>query len=96
MALQTDQETPQPHATFRVDVQLHDLLVNKNSKPKSLLPNPAEPMELPEPEFPSRPDLANLADPEAIPDKRSWTAKTFTVPTGFRISGGREASSGKR
>src|ERR1700683_63360 len=74
MALQTDQETPQPHATFRVDVQLHDLLVNKNSKPKSLLPNPAEPMTLPEPEFPSRPDLANLADFEAVPDKRSWTA----------------------
>jgi MoaA/NifB/PqqE/SkfB family radical SAM enzyme len=74
MALQTDQETPQPHSTFRVDVQLHDLLVSKHSKPKSLLPNPAEPMTLPEPEFPSRPDLANLADPEAIPDKRSWPA----------------------
>src|SRR6202161_3457154 len=74
MALQTDQEPPQPHSTFRVDVQLHDLLVNKNSKPKSLLPNPAEPMTLQEPEFPSRPHLADLADPEAIPDKRSWTA----------------------
>ncbi|MGA3235046.1 MAG: radical SAM protein [Bryobacteraceae bacterium] len=74
MALRTDQATPQPHSTFRVDVQLHDLLVNKNSKAKSLLPNPAEPMTLPEPEFPSRPHLANLADPEAIPDKRSWTA----------------------
>jgi MoaA/NifB/PqqE/SkfB family radical SAM enzyme len=74
MALQTEQENPQPHSTFRVDVQLHDLLVNKNSKPKSLLPNPAAPMTLPEPEFPARPELANLADPEAIPDKRSWTA----------------------
>src|SRR5580704_5972559 len=74
MALQTHQEPPQPHSTFRVDVQLHDLLVDKNSKPKSLLPNPAQPMTLPEPVFPSRPELANLADPEAIPDKRSWSA----------------------
>jgi MoaA/NifB/PqqE/SkfB family radical SAM enzyme len=74
MALQTDQQTPQPHATFRVDVQLHDLLVNRNSKPKSLISNPAPPMTLPETKFPSRPHLANLADPETVPEKRSWPA----------------------
>src|SRR5580693_6097704 len=74
MPLETEQKTPEPHSTFRVDVQLHDLLIDKNRKPKSLLPNPAEPMTLPEPIFPSRPELQNLADPEAVPDKRSWTA----------------------
>ncbi len=74
MALQTDRETPQPDAMFRVDVQLHDLLVKKNGKPKSLLPNLLEPMTLPEPEFPSRPHLGNFQDPESFPDKRSWPA----------------------
>jgi MoaA/NifB/PqqE/SkfB family radical SAM enzyme len=74
MESQQEQKTTPPHSTFRVDVQLHDLLVNKNAKPKSLLPNPLEPMTLPQPEFPSRPELANLPDPAAVPDQRSWTA----------------------
>jgi MoaA/NifB/PqqE/SkfB family radical SAM enzyme len=74
MAIQADQKPSQPHSTFRVDVQLHDLLVNKHGKPKSLLPNPVQPMTLPEPVFPSRPHLAEVADFDAIPDKRSWGA----------------------
>jgi len=74
MPLEVERETPEPNSTFRVDVRLHDLLVDKSRKPKSLLPNPAEPMTLPEPEFPSRPELVNLADPEIVPDQRSWNA----------------------
>ena len=31
-------------------------------------------MTLPEPVFPSRPELANLADLDTVPDKRSWSA----------------------
>ena len=63
------------HQTFRVDVQLHDLLVNKNGRgPKSLLPEAGEPQTLPEPVFPARPELQSLPDPEAFPDKRAWPA----------------------
>jgi MoaA/NifB/PqqE/SkfB family radical SAM enzyme len=64
----------QSNSTFRVDVQLHDLLVQKNGRPKSLLPNPVQPKTLPEPVFPSRPELVNFPDPDTIPDKRSWPA----------------------
>jgi MoaA/NifB/PqqE/SkfB family radical SAM enzyme len=62
----------QSSSTFRVDVQLHDLLVRKNGPQKSLLPNPVQPQTLPDPVFPSRPELANFPDPDTIPDKRSW------------------------
>jgi hypothetical protein len=40
---------------FRVDVPLHDMLINKNSKPISLLPNPAKPTTLSEPVYPCGP-----------------------------------------
>src|SRR5215469_13369568 len=70
-------DTKQAHqsgSTFRVDVQLHDLLVRKNGPPKSLVPNPVQPQTFPDPVFPSRPELANFPDPAAVPDKRSWPA----------------------
>jgi MoaA/NifB/PqqE/SkfB family radical SAM enzyme len=73
MALGTEQ-APEPQSTFRVDVQLHDLLVNRGGRSKSLLPAPGAPETLPEPVFPSRPELENFADPETFPDKRSWPA----------------------
>ena len=59
-----------PHPTFRVDVQLHDLLVK--NKTKSLLPTPGEPLTLPEPAYPERPELQSIPDPEATPEKRHW------------------------
>jgi MoaA/NifB/PqqE/SkfB family radical SAM enzyme len=68
------QHAHKPTSTYRVDVQLHELLVQKNGRPKSLLPNPAQPLTLPDPVYPSRPELANFPDPAAAPDKRSWPA----------------------
>ncbi|MGA7240279.1 MAG: radical SAM protein, partial [Bryobacteraceae bacterium] len=68
------QQAHKPKSTFRVDVQLHELLVQKNARPKSLLPNPVQPQTLPDPIFPSRPELVNLADPGTVPEKRSWQA----------------------
>ncbi|HEY1221433.1 MAG: radical SAM protein [Bryobacteraceae bacterium] len=63
------------HQTFRVDVQLHDLLVNRNGRgPQSLLPAAGEPHTLPEPVFPGRPELQSVGDPEVFPDKRDWSA----------------------
>ena len=64
----------QPNSTFRVDVQLHELLVQKNGRPQSATSDPDQPQTLPEPVFPSRPELANVPDPAAVPDKRSWPA----------------------
>ena len=56
---------------FRVDVQLHDLLVKTHSK--TLLPKREQPLSLPEPVFPARPELQSLPDPNVFPDKRAWT-----------------------
>jgi MoaA/NifB/PqqE/SkfB family radical SAM enzyme len=53
-----------------VDVQLHDLLVNKPSR-TSLIPS-TEPLTLPEPVYPQHPELVDVPDIEAIPDKRSF------------------------
>lgn len=68
------EQASQHNSTFRVDVRLHDLLVQKNGPAKSLLPTPASPLTLPDPVFPSRPELANILDLETIPEKRSWGA----------------------
>jgi MoaA/NifB/PqqE/SkfB family radical SAM enzyme len=61
-----------PHPTFRVDVQLHDLLVSNHAK--SLLPTPGQPLTLPDPVYPERPELQAIPDPETTPEKRSWGA----------------------
>jgi len=73
METYTDQRTPDSAPRFRVDVQLHDLLVK--SAPKNLLPKPEQPLTLPDPVFPQRPHLAGISDPEVFPDKRKWTAQ---------------------
>ena len=59
-----------PHPTFRVDVQLHDLLVKNHTK--SLLPTPGQPLTLPDPVYPERPALQSIPDPEVTPEKRTW------------------------
>jgi MoaA/NifB/PqqE/SkfB family radical SAM enzyme len=73
--METHSEHPRTanHPAFRVDVKLHDLLVNKE-QPKSLLPAPGQPLTLPDPVYPQFPELQQLADIDAIPDKRKWTA----------------------
>lgn len=75
METQTDTPISPSHAPFRVDVQLHDLLVDKQKKQaRTLLPTPGEPVHLPEPVYPSRPELQSVPDPEVFPDKRHWDA----------------------
>src|SRR5439155_16593259 len=67
---------------FRVDVQLHDLLKNRQAT-RPLMPPPplAQPQELPEPLFPQHPELLTddwLPEDEhgspENPYKRHWTA----------------------
>jgi hypothetical protein len=59
--------------TFRIDVAIHDLLMNSNQRP----PAPAEPkgLTLPEPVFPQFPDRLQDPGPEIPPEKRRWTSK---------------------
>jgi MoaA/NifB/PqqE/SkfB family radical SAM enzyme len=70
--LDTHENTAPTNPRFRVDVQLHELLVKTHTK--SLLPKPEEPLTLPEPVYPQSPELQGMADPESFPDNRKWTA----------------------
>jgi len=51
----THENTAHANPRFRVDVQLHDLLVK--TQPKSLVPKPDQPLTLPEPVYPEHPEL---------------------------------------
>ena len=80
--MHTHDNTAQANPRFRVDVQLHDLLV-KNQPKNLLLPAPAEPQALPDPVYPQHPELQNIPDPTVFPDKREWT-----VPLVYRAMRG--------
>ena len=68
----TYDETAPANPRFRVDVELHDLLVKTH--PKNLLPKPERPLTLPDPVYPQHPQLQSIPDPDTFPDKRKWTA----------------------
>ncbi|HET7873698.1 MAG TPA: radical SAM protein, partial [Terriglobales bacterium] len=60
---------------FRLDVELHELLMNPASKPTAPPPPRGEPLSLPEPVFPSRPKLQQGPDSAYIPHNgngRHW------------------------
>ncbi|HLI82879.1 MAG TPA: radical SAM protein [Bryobacteraceae bacterium] len=65
------QTTPESNPRFRVDVRLHDLLMNRTRA--SLLARPEQPQTLPEPVYPQRPELLNVPDPDVLPERRKWT-----------------------
>ncbi len=60
-------------ANFRIDVEIHDLLMNSSHRP----PAPPEPkgLTLPDPVFPQFPDRLKDPGPEILPEKRRWAAK---------------------
>jgi hypothetical protein len=60
-------------AKFRIDVAIHDLLMNSGQSP----PAPVEAMglSLPESVFPQFPERLNDPCPETPPEKRKWSAK---------------------
>jgi MoaA/NifB/PqqE/SkfB family radical SAM enzyme len=62
--------TPVP-AKFRIDVSIHNLLMNSPSG-RPVVPTPKG-MSLPEPIFPQYPELLKDPGPETIPDHRDWT-----------------------
>src|SRR5215470_12018865 len=74
-------QTHQPIGTneappFRLDVQLHDLLMKAPATKPLLAPPPTgEPQALPTPTYPSRPELQKGADADYFPTngRRRWT-----------------------
>jgi len=56
---------------FRIDVDIHNLLMHASPAPVKL--PAAKRMTLPEPVFPQYPDKLLNAGPETIPEKRDWT-----------------------
>src|SRR5208282_4270187 len=57
-------------AKFRIDVAIHDLLMN--SAQRSPAPASAQGLTLPEPVFPQYPERLSDPGPEAPPEKRQW------------------------
>jgi MoaA/NifB/PqqE/SkfB family radical SAM enzyme len=62
MQVQSAESTGTNGSNFRVDVQLHDVLMGGTKRP-GLIPN-GEPMTLPEPVFPQYPALAGNVEPD--------------------------------
>jgi len=60
-------------AKFRIDVAIHDLLVNSAQRPPT--PAQAKGLSLPEPVFPQFPERLNNPGPETPPERRKWGAK---------------------
>lgn len=64
---------PAAPAKFRIDVAIHDLLMNSSPKPPQ--PAAAKGATLPEPVFPMRPEILDDPGLETPPEKRKWTPK---------------------
>src|ERR1700739_2295370 len=60
-------------AKFRIDVAIHDLLMNSSQRPPA--PAAAKGLSLPEAVFPQFPERLNTPGPEIPPEKRKWGAK---------------------
>jgi hypothetical protein len=60
-------------AKFRIDVAIHDLLMNSAQSPPS--PAEAKGLTLPTPIFPQFPERLNDPGPDTPPEKRKWGVK---------------------
>ena len=60
-------------AKFRIDVAIHDLLMNSTPTPPR--PAAARGMGLPDPVFPRFPELLGDPGPDTPPERRKWGAK---------------------
>ena len=60
-------------AKFRIDVAIHDLLMNSTERPPA--PAEARGLTLPQPIFPEHPQRFNDPGPDTPPEKRKWGAK---------------------
>ena len=66
---------------FRIDVDIHNLLMN--SAPGPVAVPPPKGMKLPEPVFPRFPEKLSDPGPAVIPEKRGWS-----IPQTYRIMRG--------
>src|ERR1700722_14477650 len=60
-------------AKFRIDVAIHDLLMNSTERPPA--PAEARGLTLPQPTSPPPPQRFNDPGPDTPPEKRKWGAK---------------------
>jgi hypothetical protein len=60
-------------AKFRIDVAIHDLLINSAQRPPA--PAKAKGLALPQPIFPQFPERLNDSGPAMPPAKHKWGAK---------------------
>lgn len=60
-------------ARFRLDTEVHDELMNSKARPSAALVE--MPLQLPEPTFPQHPELLADPGPEALPERRNWSAR---------------------
>src|SRR4051812_27106407 len=69
------QEQQGHSSSFRLDVQLHELLMQPAVKPSVPVPPKGEPQKLPEPVFPQHPELMEAEDSDYLPKDgaRRWT-----------------------
>jgi MoaA/NifB/PqqE/SkfB family radical SAM enzyme len=79
MQQRTHQRGDDAAPSFRVDTQLHKLLVNRDKSSRPSLLTAADARTLPDPVFPQRPELLAASDslidkPHVPPETRRWTA----------------------
>lgn len=75
MEARTHQQSSEPTPNFRLDVQLHELLIKPVSGALQLQPA-GETQQFPDPIFPQRPELLGPIDENEdwrAPEKRKWT-----------------------
>jgi MoaA/NifB/PqqE/SkfB family radical SAM enzyme len=63
---------PATPAKFRIDVDMHDLLMHRSAR---ALPPKPQGLELPEAQFPQYPELLKDSGPEQPPERRQWGRK---------------------
>jgi MoaA/NifB/PqqE/SkfB family radical SAM enzyme len=73
---------------FRVDVQLHQLLVNKEPGPRQPFAPAGEPQRFPEPVFPLHPEIVNREPKEQPRDPNNPYSRRWTAPLVYRTMRG--------
>src|SRR5262249_19125003 len=73
---------------FRVDVQLHQLLVNKQPAPRQGLDPAGGPQPLPEPVFPLPPEIVNREPVNGRRDPNNAYSRRWTAPLVYRAMRG--------
>lgn len=75
-------ETMPTTPKFRIDIDMHDLLMGSAAGPQ---PPKAQGLTLPEPVFPQYPELLQDPGPQKPPENRKWSASHIYRATRGRL-----------